>query len=83
MSQQHAKDFLTELDNDSELYDQVAKIRDKMQVETIALAKSHGFEITPAEVKAALEDVHGALPGPDEDGADPSTCMLPFSETPG
>ncbi len=83
MSQAHAKDFLTELDNNSELYDELAKIRDRMQAETIALAKSHGYEITPAEVKAALEDVHGPLPGPEDDGADPSTCFLPFSEIPG
>ncbi len=83
MSREHAKNFLTELDNNSELYDEMSKIRDQMQAETVALAKSHGYDITPAEVKAALEDVHGALPGPEEDGADPSTCMLPFSETPG
>ena len=83
MSHEHAKDFLTEVDSNSELYDELAKIRDRMQADTIALAKRYGYEITPAEVKAALEDVHGELPGPEDDGADPSTCFLPFSETPG
>ncbi len=84
MSQEHAKNFLTELDEHGELYDQLSKIRDQMQADTVALAKSHGYDVTPAEVKEALEEVLGSsLPGPDDDGADPSTCFVPFSEAPG
>ncbi len=84
MSQEHAKNFLTELDKHTELYDEMSKIRDQMQADTVALAKNYGYEITPEEIKAALEDVIGdALPGPTEDGADPSTCVIPFSEAPG
>ncbi len=84
MSQEHAKNFLTELDTHGELYDEMSKIRDQMQADTVALAKSHGYEITSAEVKEALEDVLGdALPGPDDEGADPTTCIIAFSEAPG
>ncbi len=84
MSQDHAKSFLAEIDKNGDLYDEMSKIRDRMQADTIALAKNHGYEISPEEVKAALEEViGGTLPGADEDGADPSTCFVPFSEAPG
>ena len=82
MAQQHAKDFLAELDTNKELYDEMSKIRDQMQAETIALAKKHGYDVTTAEVKTALEEMlDGELPGGDE-GADPTTCFVPFSEAP-
>ncbi len=84
MSQEHAKNFLTELDKHTELYDEMSKIRDQMQADTVALAKNYGYEITSEEFKEALEEmIGGSLPGPDAEGADPSTCVIPFSEAPG
>ena len=54
-----------------------------MQNETMALAKQHGYDVSPTEVKAALEEMLGTdVPGPQEDGADPTTCVIPFSEAP-
>lgn len=86
MSQEHAKSFLEAIEDDPALYEEMSKIRDQMQAETIALAKKYGYEVSASEVKQALEEKLGTeLPGPKEDngGADPSTCIVPFSEAPG
>jgi predicted ribosomally synthesized peptide with nif11-like leader len=85
MSKEHADSFLQAIDENPELYQQMAKIRDQMQKETMALAKEHGYELTPKELKAALEDKLGTeLPDIAENGgADPTTCVVPFSEAPG
>lgn len=86
MSKEHAKNFLKAIDENPKLYAEMAKERDRMQAKTIALAKKHGFDVSAAEVKAALEEKLGTeLPGPVDGngGADPSTCIVPFSEAPG
>lgn len=86
MSQEHAKTFLDAIEKDPELYKKMSGIRDQMQTETMALAKQYGYELTPTELKGALEQKLGTeLPGPVDDngGAEPSTCVVPFSEAPG
>lgn len=84
MSHENAETFLNAIDKDSELYRKMAVIRDEMQQETMGLAKEYGFDLSPYELKAALEDKFGTeIPGPEEGGADPSTCVVPFSEAPG
>ncbi|MCB1058208.1 MAG: Nif11-like leader peptide family natural product precursor [Acidobacteria bacterium] len=86
MSHEHAKTFLDAIDQDPELYKKMSDIRDQMQQDTMALAKQYGYDVTPTELKAALEGKLGTqLPGPvdDKGGAEPSTCFVPFSEAPG
>lgn len=85
MSHEHAKTFLNRIDKNQELYQKMASIRDQMRDQTLALAKEYGHDVTPAELKAALEEKLGTqLPGStDLSEADPSTCFLPFSEAPG